>query len=35
VAAEYFTKSNRTVATLVKKAGEKNVATVPQHEVAR
>jgi len=35
VAAEYFTKSNRTVATLVKKAGEKNVATAPQHEVAR
>ena len=35
VAAEYFTKSNRTVATLVKKAGEKNVATVPQHEVAQ
>jgi predicted Zn-dependent peptidase len=35
VAAEYFTKSNRTVATLVKKAVEKNVAAVPQHEVAR
>ena len=35
VAAEYFTKSNRTVATLVKKAGEKNVATAPMHEVAR
>jgi predicted Zn-dependent peptidase len=35
VAAEYFTKSNRTVATLVKKSGEKNVATAPQHEVAR
>ena len=35
VAAEYFTKSNRTVATLVKKAGEKNVATAPLHEVAR
>jgi predicted Zn-dependent peptidase len=35
VAAEYFTKSNRTVATLVKKAGEKNVATMPQHEVVR
>ena len=35
VAAEYFTKSNRTVATLVKKAGEKNVATAPQQEVAR
>jgi predicted Zn-dependent peptidase len=35
VAAEYFMKSNRTVATLVKKAGEKKVATVPLHEVAR
>ncbi len=35
VSAEYFTKSNRTVATLVKKAGEKNVATAPLHEVAR
>ncbi len=35
VAAAYFTKSNRTVATLVKKAGEKNVATAPQREVAR
>ena len=35
VAAEYFTKSNRTVATLVKKVGEKNVATAPLHEVAR
>ena len=35
VAAEYFTKSNRTVATLVKKTGEKNVATAPLHEVAR
>ena len=35
VAAEYFTKSNRTVATLVKKTGEKKVAAVPQHEVAR
>jgi predicted Zn-dependent peptidase len=35
VAVEYFTKSNRTVATLVKKAGEKNVASVLQHEVAR
>jgi predicted Zn-dependent peptidase len=35
VAAEYFTKANRTVATLVKKAGEKKVATAPQHEVAR
>jgi len=35
VATEYFTKSNRTVATLVKKAGEKKVATVLQGEVAR
>ena len=35
VATEYFTKSNRTVATLVKKSGEKHIATVPQHEVAR
>jgi predicted Zn-dependent peptidase len=35
VAAEYFTKSNRTVATLVKKAGGKHVATAPQQEVAR
>jgi predicted Zn-dependent peptidase len=35
VASEYFTKSNRTVATLVKKIGEKKVAAVPQHEVAR
>lgn len=35
VAAEYFTKTNRTVATLVKKAGEKKIAAAPQHEVAR
>jgi predicted Zn-dependent peptidase len=35
VATAYFTKSNRTVAVLVKKAGEKNVATAPQREVAR
>jgi predicted Zn-dependent peptidase len=35
VATEYFTKSNRTVATLVKKTGEKKVATVLQGEVAR
>ncbi len=35
VAAEYFTKSNRTVATLVKKTGEKKVATVSQREVVR
>jgi predicted Zn-dependent peptidase len=35
VATEYFTKSNRTVATLVKKTGEKKVATVSQREVTR
>ncbi len=35
VAAEYFTKSNRTVATLVKNTGERHVATAPQREVAR
>jgi len=35
VAAEYFTKSNRTVATLVKKAGEKHIVTEPPQEVAR
>lgn len=35
VATEYFTKSNRTVAILVKKAGDKRVATVPQREVGR
>ena len=35
VAAEYFIKSNRTVATLVKKAGGKHVATAPQQEGAR
>jgi len=35
VAAEYFTKSNRTVATLVKKAGEKHAAAASQREVAR
>ena len=35
VAAEYFTKTNRTVATLVKKAGEKKIATAPKREVAR
>ncbi|NWF73920.1 MAG: insulinase family protein [Nitrospirae bacterium] len=35
VAAEYFTKSNRTVATLVKKSGGKHVATAPLQEVAR
>jgi predicted Zn-dependent peptidase len=35
VAAEYFTKSNRTVAMLVKKSGGKNVATAPRQEVPR
>jgi len=35
VATAYFTKSNRTVATLVKKAGEKHVAMTPPHEVTR
>jgi predicted Zn-dependent peptidase len=35
VAAEYFTKSNRTVATLVKKAVGKDVATAPPQEVAQ
>ncbi|MBA5867787.1 MAG: insulinase family protein [Nitrospira sp. CR1.3] len=35
VATQYFTKSNRTVATLVKKVSAKQVATVPQSEVAR
>ena len=35
VATEYFTKSNRTVATLVKKAGEKHIVTAPPQEVAR
>jgi predicted Zn-dependent peptidase len=35
VAHDYFTKSNRTVATLVKRIGEKKVATAPQHEVAQ
>jgi predicted Zn-dependent peptidase len=35
VATEYFTKSNRTVATLVKKDGDKHVATAPKGEVAR
>ena len=35
VAAEYFTKSNRTVATLVKKAGDKRVMTALPTEVAR
>ena len=35
VATQYFTKSNRTVATLVKKAGGKLGATALQSEVAR
>ena len=35
VAAEYFTKSNRTVATLVKKAGDKHIVTAPSQEVVR
>src|SRR6478736_3026174 len=35
VAAEYFTKSNRTVATLVKKAGDRRVVTALPIEVAR
>ncbi len=35
VAAEYFTKSNRTVATLVKKASEKRIMAAPPTEVAR
>jgi len=35
VATQYFTKSNRTVATLVKKPPMKQVATGPQSEVAR
>ncbi|HEX9155407.1 MAG TPA: pitrilysin family protein [Nitrospira sp.] len=35
VATQYFTKSNRTIATLVKKGDEKQVATVAPGEVAR
>lgn len=35
VAAQYFVKSNRTVATLVKKPSEKKVATAPANEVMR
>ena len=35
VATEYFTKSNRTVATLIKKPSEKQVATTISGEVAR
>ena len=35
VAMHYFTKSNRTVATLIKKVNEKQVATTATGEVAR
>ncbi len=35
VATQYFTKSNRTVATLIKKPAEKQVATSAPGEVAR
>ncbi|HEY6085387.1 MAG TPA: pitrilysin family protein [Nitrospira sp.] len=35
VASQYFTKSNRTVAMLVKKVVEKQVAAVPSTEVAQ
>ena len=35
VAAQYFTKSNRTVAMLVKKQPDKKMAVVPTSEVAR
>jgi predicted Zn-dependent peptidase len=35
VATQYFTKSNRTVGTLVKKASEKKVAAGPSSEVVR
>jgi predicted Zn-dependent peptidase len=35
VATQYFTKSNRTIATLVKKGDEKQVATVAPGEVVR
>ncbi len=35
VAAQYFTKTNRTVATLVRKASEKHIAAVPASEVVR
>ena len=35
VARHYFTKSNRTVATLIKKVNEKQVATAATGEVAR
>ena len=35
VATQYFRKSNRTVAILVKKVTEKQIATVPSSEVAR
>ena len=35
VAAQYFTKSNRTVAVLVKKQPDKKVAAAPAGEVAQ
>jgi predicted Zn-dependent peptidase len=35
VASEYFTKSNRTVATLVKKVAVKQAAAAPSAEVTR
>jgi len=35
VAAQYFTKSNRTVAMVVKKQPDKKMAVVPTSEVAR
>lgn len=35
VAAQYFTKSNRTVAVLVKKQPDKKMAAAPTSEVAR
>jgi len=35
VATQYFTRSNRTVATLIKKVAEKQVATTAPGEVAR
>jgi hypothetical protein len=35
VAAQYFTKSNRTAAVLVKKQPDKRVAAAPASEVAR
>ncbi len=35
VASRYFIKSNRTVATLIRKGGDKQVATAPNGEVGR